>query len=182
MSMEGMEFEINFTDRTLLEGNGEFEEVDTLMKKPQEIIGGMLSPVPSDKWTIKSNVTILHGLGFGQVTCDFYSDDKIVITEFAPSAKDLYCVDIRCLTAWAMQYGWQRPEPLPHIVKAWQEFWVLQWETHIIDSEYLDNKLGERGPNLFVDDADEEDVGDADDLPPEEDIDMDDDLEKYRGS
>ena len=170
---DGMNFEINFTDNTMLEANGEFDEVTRLMNKPDEFIGSLLKPIMSDRWAIKSTVTILHGLGFAAITCDFYNDGKVVVIDYQPSSKDLYCVDIRCLTAWAISYGWKHPEPLPHVIDEWRDFWVMQWETKIIDSEYLDKKLGKRKEMLPADpEDDEEDVVDADIY--------DDDIDKYR--
>ena len=177
--MENMEFEVNFTDLTMLEANGEFDEVHTLMMEDQEIIGGIKSPVQSDKWCVKSNVTILHALGFSTITCDFYHDKKVVIVGYQPSAKDLYCIDIRCLSAWAQAYGWKRPEPLPHIVDAQKDFWVIQWETHVVDSDYLTSKKGERGVDMFASELHE----DADDDEAIDRIIVDNDdgnLDKYR--
>lgn len=162
--VEGAEFEINFTDLTLLEANGEYEEVDKIMKKPQKVVGQIYAPIPDDKWVVKSEVTIKHGFGFAQVSCDFYHDGKVIITAFSPSSKDLYCIDIRCLSAWALQYGWKTPEPIYYIVEDWQEFWMLQWETHIIDCDYFDKKIGPRGQDIFSEEDDiHEDADDIDD-------------------
>jgi len=176
-----MEFEINFTDLTLLEANGEFEEVNRLMSEPIEMIGGIKSPVPSDKWVVKSTVTISHAMGFGSVICDFYHDGKIIIISYFPSSKDLYSIDIRCLSAWASSYGWKKPEPISYIIDEWKDFWVMQWETHVIDSEFLDRKIGPRGAVDFMENPPEDEDDDEDDLY-EDNIKIDDneDLDKYR--
>ena len=163
--MDGMEFEINFTDRTMLEANGEYVEAQEIMAKPQKVAGGIMAEVPSKEWVVKSHVTILHAIGFASVRCDFYHDGRVVIIDFKPSAKDIYIPDIRCLTAWAGQYGWQTPQPSPSTVDDWMDFWKMQWETYIVNSDYLDGKFGERSAIIFGKEDEDDD---------------DEDLDKYR--
>jgi len=142
--MESMEFEISFTDVTMLEGNGEFNDVSLIMQKPQKQAGGIVVQIPDKEWIIKSTVTIQHDFGFSMAACDFYYDGRIMILEYAPSIKDLYTPDIRCLTAWAHKFGWKVPEPSPSVIRNWKEFWKIQWETYIVDSPYFKEKFGDR--------------------------------------
>ena len=142
-----MDFEITFTDVTLLESNGEFNGVSEIMQKPIKIAGKIISNPPSKDWNIKSTITIMHSLGFCAFVCDFKSDGSIIVTSHYPSAKDIYIVDARCLSAWANAYGWKTPEPTQSVIDSWREFWNMQWETHIIDSSYLSKIMGDRDKN-----------------------------------
>lgn len=152
-----MGFEISFTDITLLEANGEYEQVKAIMEKPQKIIGHIYAQIPSKQWVVKSQITVQHALGFAAMVCDFYYDGRIIITDFASSLKDVHTPDLRCLSYWAQKSGWQVPEPKPSLTEVWMDFWRRQWETYIVNSSYLDRKFGERKPIIFGDDADNDD-------------------------
>lgn len=165
--MDGMEFEVNFTDVTMLEANGEYAVTVEIMSKPYKIAGGITTEAFKE-WVVKSDVTIKHALGFSIVQCDFYHNGKVIITDYKPSSKDIYVPDIRCLTAWAQSYGWSVPEPSPIVIESWKDFWKIQWETYIVNSYELDRKFGERSASTFGEDYDDDD-----------DI-YDDDIDKYR--
>lgn len=156
-----MDFEINFTDLTMLEANGEYEHAKLLMEKPQRVVGHIYAQIPSKQWVLKSKVTIQHALGFSAMVCDFYHDGRIIITDFAPSVKDIHTPDLRCLSFWAQQSGWKVPEPKPSLTEEWMEFWRRQWETYIVNSEYLERKFGQRQPFIFGDDADNDEDDDG---------------------
>jgi hypothetical protein len=156
-----MDFEINFTDLTLLEANGEYEQTKIIMEKPQKLIGNIYAQIPSKQWVVKSKVTIQHALGFSAMICDFYDSGRIIITDFMPSIKDVHTPDLRCLSYWAQKSGWQVPEPKPSLAEEWMDFWRRQWETYIVNSSYLDHKWGERKPIIFGDEADNDDEEDG---------------------
>lgn len=152
-----MEFDINFTDITMLEANGNFSEVCQIMKK--EIEESQTSS-KKDDWMIRSKVTILSNFGYCAFNCHFYKNGKIYISDYSPSSKDVYNVDVKCLTYWANEYGWKTPEPLSSTVESWLPFWKKEWETHMVDSEFLDKKYGIRkemqfDPNMDTDDIDD---------------------------
>lgn len=134
-----MEFEIQFTDVTLLEANGVYEKVCAIMRKES-----LETSVANSKklWMIRSNVTIMSPFGFSLFVCHFYNDGKVYVAEFLPSSKDIHVTDVRCLTYWCNHNGWSTPEPLPALVQNWLPFWKKEWETHIIDSAYLDQRYG----------------------------------------
>lgn len=156
-----MEFEISFTDRTLLETNGEYDLVKQLMEKPQKIVGRIYADIPSKQWVIKSRMTIQHSLGFAAMVCDFYHDGRVIISDYITSVKDVHTPDVRCLSFWAQQSGWRVPEPKPSMIEEWADFWRRQWETYIVNSDYLDRKFGERKPLILGDNADNEEDPDV---------------------
>ena len=157
-----LNFEINFTDVTLLEANGEYIHVKRLMEKPVRLVAGIYSPPPSDKWVVKSNVTIIHELGYAQMICDFYHDGRIVIVSYVSTNTEMHRPDIRCLSHWAQQFGWKVPEPHPGLVRTEEDFWKMQWETYIVESDFLTEKHGTRLPS-YVDDGTGFDDPDEDD-------------------
>lgn len=158
-----MDFEINFTDITLLEANGQYESVKNIMEKPQKIVGKMYASIPSKYWVIKSTISIRHQLGATAFMCDFYHDGKLVVLNYGPSVKDIYSPDMRCLSYWAQESGWKVPEPKPSMAEEWIDFWRRQWETYIVNSDYFDKKFGERKPFVFGDEDENQDMEDDED-------------------
>jgi hypothetical protein len=136
-----MDFTIQFNDITLLEANGKFAKVCDIMKKEasQTSIGSY-----KKEWMLRSKVTIMSNFGFCAFICHFYNTGKVYITEYMPSTKDVHNTDVRTLTYWCNHNGWQVPEPLPPVVESWLNFWRKEWETHIVDSEYLDKRFGKK--------------------------------------
>jgi len=146
-----MEFEIQFSDRTLLEANGEFAKVCKIMKKEAIERGSIGS---REEWVIRSKISILNPFGFTMFICSFYNTGKVYISEYMPSSKDIHNTDIRSLTYWCNEFGWKTPEPMPSIVESWPDFWKKEWETFIVDSSFLDKKFGTRKEMQFEDKTD----------------------------
>jgi hypothetical protein len=159
-----MEFEIQFSDITLLEANGNYEKVCKIMAADAEELG-----VASHKgeWMVRSKVTIMSPFGFAILICHFYNTGKVYVAEYLPSSKDAHNADIKSLTYWCNEFGWKTPEPLPHVVDSWPAFWKSEWETYIVDSEYLDKKYGYRKEISF--DKDDNDDDENDDIVLDED-------------
>lgn len=149
-----MDFEIQFSDLTLLEANGNYEDVCAIMKVPHS--SGIIKDIVVDKWMIESLVTLQNPFGFSQLSCHFYWDGRIIIADYTPTIQDIHNPDIRCLTYWANLFGWKRPEPLPTMVDTWMDFWHMQWDTFIVDSEYLETIYGKREDRSFFEDENEE--------------------------
>lgn len=152
-----MEFQIQFTDVTLLESNGNYKAVCDIME--QENIKTAVASFKNE-WMIRSRVTIMSVFGFCAFVCHFYNSGKVYIAEYMPSTKDIHNTDVRCLTFWCNETGWLTPEPLPTVAESWLNFWKKEWETHIVDSEYMDKRFGARKElqfnNDMGDDTDEE--------------------------
>ncbi len=129
-------FEFNFTDPTVLEADGEFEEINRLMTKD--------FPYQSD-WMLSSTLTIDSQFGLAVMTLHFNADRKIFIIEYRPSAGDvIYNPEIPALSEWAQSKGWCVPEPSRELVKQDIDFWKHYWDTLLIDSSYLDGVFGVR--------------------------------------
>lgn len=149
-----MDFEIQFSDITMLEANGSYKKVCKIMEKDAKDSG-----VSGHKgeWMIRSKVTVLSPFGFAILICHFYNTGKVYVSEYMPSSKDAHNTDIKCLTYWCNEFGWQTPEPLPAVVDSWLSFWKSEWETYIINSDYLDKKYGYRKDIAFEDESEEHD-------------------------
>jgi hypothetical protein len=149
-----MDFEIQFNDLTLLEANGLYQDVCDIMRRPRKT--GIVEDIVVEKWMIESAVTIQNPFGLAQFSCHFYYDGRLMLSDYVPTIKDIHNPDLRCLSYWAGQYGWNRPEPLVSLIDTWHDFWHHQWDTFIIDSEHFDHKFGERENRIFGEEDSEE--------------------------
>ena len=136
MNNEEQEFDLSFTDITILETEGYYEETKKLMEEDTFF---------DCPWAISSDLTMSHISGPAEFSLDFHCDKKIIIISYEPSIGDVYYnPDISCLSMWAQDRGWEIPEPIPALVKNDLYFWKHFWEISIIQSNYLDNKYGKR--------------------------------------
>ena len=131
-----LEVQIDFTDVTLAETDGIFEDV-------QEI---MFEDAPNnDSWMIRTNVTITSAFGVGMMVLHFYGTGKILIDDYNPSINDVYYnPDVRALVDWAKESGWDTIQPSADIIRKDKDFWKYFWDTFIIDSDYFDKVYGKR--------------------------------------
>ena len=134
--MEEIEVTIDFTDITLSETDGKYEEVKEIMSK--EIVN-------YDKWVLRSDVTISSSSGIGSMEIQCHGDGSIYILRYIPSIADVYYnYDIQSISLWAQQNGWKIPQPKYTLVEDNKQFWKHFWETLVIDSDYLDKLYGKR--------------------------------------
>lgn len=136
-----MDFEIQFTDTTILQADGEYAEVCKIMESETK---GANSLQKDEKWMVRSKIVILSPFGSATMTCHFYHNGKVYIVQYATTSKDIHTTDVRCLTHWCNEKGWKVPEPMSFVVDSWLEFWRKEWETYIIECSYLEKKLGPR--------------------------------------
>ena len=130
------EFELNFTDPTMVETEGKFSAVKALIEGE--------FPFPTE-WNIKSGLTILSPFGVGDFVLNFRQDKSVYIIQFASSARDMITSpEISALTRWCSLSGWKIPEPAASLIQENLAFWKNVWETMIIDSEYLRQRYGSR--------------------------------------
>lgn len=155
-----MDFEIQFTDVTMLEANGFYKDVCKVMKKP--LTKRIVEDIFVEDWMVESSMIIQNPFGFAQLKAHFYYDGKVYISDYYPTLKDLHNPDIRCFSYWAQEFGWKRPQPLPSMIDEWPDFWHLLWETFIVDSEYFDEKYGERMDRKFDNDDIDDKIGNDD--------------------
>lgn len=130
------EYEINMTDITLIESQGNFEVTTDIMKQDQVIV---------PDWVLSTQLSIDSSLGIAFFDLDLFSDGKVVITDYQPSIGDVYYnPDISCLVTWLKENGWKRIEPFPNLVKDDIDFWKHFWETGLLDSDFLEDRYGQR--------------------------------------
>jgi hypothetical protein len=132
--IDGQESQLWFSDITILETDGIFEDVKEMMK--DDI---------AKHWNLTSDVTVVTQSGAASFVLDFHYDGKIIIVDYTPSIVNaLYNSDLATLSEWCQQKGWKRPEPEPDLVRMDVPFWKHFWEMFLIDSLYLDKIFGER--------------------------------------
>jgi len=134
--MSEIEFNLDFSDRTILEADGQYDHVRHLME----------SEWPhSPEWMIRSDLTVDSPFGYGSMTLHLYSNKDVYVIDYSPSMGDVYYnPDIQCLSAWAQEKGWNIPKPDKGIVQRSLEFWKHFWLTGLVDSDYLTEMYGER--------------------------------------
>lgn len=136
-----LDYEIRATDVTINEANGSFEMVKSLMEKDEILSYGK----KKHNWVLRSNIAVINVFGYNEMICQFHNDGSVDILEYQPTVRDVfYNQDIRCLSHWCSINGWKKPQPAPRIINDKLDFWKHQWNTHVIDSSYLDNKFGKR--------------------------------------
>ena len=138
--MQNTEYDIEFTDLTMIEANGEFEKVNKIMSKEFPF---------SKKWVIRSFVTISSEENVvgsvGNMELQFHEDRHVYILHYSPSIGDLfYNPDIMVLSMWSQENGWKIPQPHYDLVKNNKEFWKHFYDTLVVDSDYLDKLYGKR--------------------------------------
>lgn len=134
--MNNAEFEISFNDNTLIEGDGKFESVRNIM----------LEEFAGDRdWMLRTNCTLITAAGISEMILHFYSNKNVYIVEYIPSIRDVfYNPDISVLSQWLQENGWEIPSPSTDLVNSDKSLWRHFWETHLINSEYLDSLYGKR--------------------------------------
>ena len=146
-----MEYNINFTDITMVETDGSFEKVDKIMSSQFQInkINKKIKEKEDDwDWVIRSDVTIDGPEGSSNMEVQFISNREVYILEYMSNMGNVfYNTDIKVFSMWLQENGWKIPQPSPNLVKENKEFWKYFYETLIIDSDYLDSIYGIR-PSL----------------------------------
>jgi len=133
---QDLEIEIDFSDITLSEVDGVFEEVK---KKMEEGF-----PHQQD-WMIRTDFSISSKFGMGQMLLHLYGNGNIYIMSYIPSIGDVfYNPDITSISEWADQNGWKKPQPHRDLIRENKEFWKHFYDTYLLDSDYLDEVYGKR--------------------------------------
>jgi len=162
MNEQEIDFEFNFSDVTIIEADGVFEEVDRLFQEGDDFYGKKiplgyrkksktsgLQNDPED-WMIETTLTIDSVYGMGAFVIHFFSDRRVIIDAYQSSGGDVYYnPDLPALSGWVQAKGWMPPQPALALVKSNLEFWKYHWQNKIIDSPYLDEVFGER-PNMIT--------------------------------
>ena len=152
-----IEYELRFSDKTLLESKGIFKDTQEIMSR--EPFAG--------EWMLSSNLEMVVSMGDrifeAYLVLNFYHDGVVYITEYNPSSGDVYSnPDIRGLSAWIGESGWKSLRPSNDLVRGNLDFWKYFWETNLIDSDYLDKNYGLRDI-MEMEDQDEDNELEQDD-------------------
>jgi len=133
--MEELEFTIDFTDCTMLEADGEFSVVEEIM----------LSEISGKDWMISTDIILSNEQMQSTMTIDLYGNKDVYITGYGTFTENVYYNDdLRFLSVWAQQYGWNIPQPTKDLILKDKNFWKHFWDILIIDSVYFDNIYGKR--------------------------------------
>ena len=144
-----------FDDVTMVEAEGVYSRVKEIMEAPdpgwkfnhtlKQLVKTGGDTIPTDKWCIRTKLTIASPLGEGHFVLNLFEDASIFITQYYGNTSEAaYNPDIRCLTKWSQVAGWKIPQPSPDVVKEAMGFWKQMWETLLVDSEFLDKRYGLR--------------------------------------
>ena len=130
------EFTLEFSDRTLNEGEGEFEKVTEIM-----VSSGALAT----DWMLRTNSIMLTPTGQASLILHFFNNGDVYIMGYQASMPDVYYnPDIQYLSMWTQDHGWNVPKAHQDIVRDNLPFWKHFWETRLIDCNFLDKKFGKR--------------------------------------
>lgn len=141
-----MSFDINITDETLCEADSEYDNVLAIMEEE----------APGD-WMLRSDMTIDSPSGLAHYVLHFYKDRTVRIIHYQPSVGDVYYnPDMQCIAQWTQEKGWNIPEPDTNLVRENIEFWKHYWETGLVNSDYLEERYGDRGYDPDFNDFDDE--------------------------
>ena len=144
MSEDENEFDLEFSDMTLIEAKGNYAKVVEIMD--DEFTG--------DVWMLRTDVTIATDAGSTFMVLHFYNDGNVYIFKYMPSSSDIFFnTDIQYLSWWMQDSGWNVPRVHKELIDENIYMWKQYWETMLVDSEYLDGMFGER----IADYSDEED-------------------------
>ncbi len=138
--MSDIDYEINFTDLTLLEGEGNYDEVKKIMHN--EAFAG-------DSWMLLTEVSLTAFIGgkpFESLfILHFYANGDVYINAYQSSSGDVYYnPDITGLAHFIKKNNWKSLRPSKDLVRDNTDFWKHFWDTYIIDSDYLDMRFGVR--------------------------------------
>jgi hypothetical protein len=103
------------------------------------------SPIKSSSWMIKSELTMVNSTGFASFELHFWNTKDIYIVVYEPSVKDVfYNLDLRCLSYWAQETGWNIPKVEDKLAQENIDYWKFFWSTGIVDSAFLDEMVGDK--------------------------------------
>lgn len=139
-----MDFKLEFSDITIIETQGFFDDVKKLMDKD---LG------EDSKWMLSSDVILYHDYGIASFVLHFWNDKKIYIAEYSPSVKDFFSnKDFECLSYWAQQNNWLIPFVAYELAKSNITYWKYFWSVSLVECEYLQELFGNREEtNLDID-------------------------------
>jgi hypothetical protein len=162
------EYDLNFSDLTLTETEGQFKRVKHLVENDSGNTFFILkngrktaikSASPPGDWVVKSNLSIVSPMGEGGYTLDFYHDRRVYIIGYGGNMDPMQNADVRCLSSWCQAAGWKVPQVTESVARENIFFWRSLWDTMLIDCDFFDAKYGKRkstGQRADKEDEDDE--------------------------
>jgi hypothetical protein len=136
-----------FSDITILEAQGEYKECRRILKEC-----GSREP-----WCLRSKLTIIHPFGVCDMELEFHSDRRLRIISCRPSTSEPVAnYDLRCLRQWVEANNWKIPVPSKHVIESDINFWKHMWDVTLIDSEFFDERYGDKEAMYFEEEEDED--------------------------
>lgn len=129
-----MDLDLEFTDITMIETDGEYDKVKSIMDKEG-----------TPEWMIRTDLYIDSEGGSASFVLSFWHDRRIFIQEYdASGMNQFYDMELIGLSKWARENGWKTPEPSNDILLSNKDFWKHFWDTYIVNCEYFDQHYGKR--------------------------------------
>lgn len=132
--MPDFEFNLFFSDTTVLETDGEFIKVQELM---------LDEPPNDERWMLETRLTVEGPGVVSEMKLHLWNTGDIHIVSYQGPVV-FYNPDLQCLSEWAQQRGWKIPQPSKDLVRGNMEFWKHYWNAMLVDSDYLDELFGKR--------------------------------------
>jgi hypothetical protein len=144
-------FSVKFSDQTMIEGDGVYTKVSAIMDGelepplPQGAFPKIFPHEPKTDWMLPTKAIMYSIHGDSSFMLHFYKTKMVRIMGYEPSSANPYTApDLGYLTMWCTENGWNIPQPAEPLVKENTEFWRYQFDTLVIDSDYMDRIYGVR--------------------------------------
>ena len=124
---------IEFTDLTLIETEGYYDKVLSLMAKDG-------SP---EIWMLQSEVLVHTDSITGKFIINFWNDGKVVIDEILrPPLLNIPNDDFLELKDWLLEHGWEIPQPANKLIESAHafSFWEHQYRSGLINCSVIDDR------------------------------------------
>lgn len=121
---------IEFTDITLREANGDFKEVERLMKEDTFV----------EDWMIRTDALITTPFIISKYTLHFWRNGNVVIWDSdRPMRMDVSDEDLRELVRWCKVNGWKRLQIDDRMVmdRVALEYWTRSYIAGLVHSKTL---------------------------------------------
>jgi hypothetical protein len=123
------EYSFEFSDLTIIEGHGRYDEVKAIMDS--EVV-----PVPN--WMLESDLYMCGDLGEANIVLHFYANKDVYIVSFKSDVmgndNSMYNPFVTTLSVWCQDNGWNMPEVYFLLAKDNVDFWKYFWDTGIVKS------------------------------------------------
>lgn len=119
---------IEFSDRTMIETDGDYMSVDMLVSP------GVMSP-----WMVRTVASVSVADVYCEFVLNFRNDKRVVIAEYRGPYDNNVNPCLHALREWCELHGWERPEPSTVLLESLRvyDYWQLQYESGLISCEQM---------------------------------------------